>query len=287
MFSIQWPLVLFGLICGLGGTLGAAAAVAELMGKARQGRFVASVVALVLLVVGGCTVLLHITLPQNVFYAVTNLASLSGISVEIIMIAITFVLVGAYAIMLKREVPDAARKAIAILALISGVVLAFVCGHGYVIDSRPYWDTNLMPLAYLGSVLPAGAFLYLVIAGKLGAGLDELKALKPYVIATVVVSIVTTVLYLVTLGGEVLARNVVCSYGLVVACGIVGELVCLYLYLTAKDVKTVVVAAVVGLVLAVLCALGVRFEMWLSSDPFFDAFSHEVGNGTPIGTDDY
>lgn len=286
LIDIQWPLVLFGILCGMGGTLACSIGVAELMGRARQARFVASIVSLALMVVGGLAVVAHLSMPLNAFYAVAHVFSFSGISVELIMLVITFVVMLVYAILLKRDVAPGAFKALAVLAIVSGLVLAFVCGHGYVIQSREYWDTELLPLAYMGTVLPAGAFLHIALSAKLGVALEELKGMKVYLVVAVAASIVTSAAYLLFLGDAV-GRNPLVSYGMIVVCGMVGELVCLAAFLKAPNANTVFLVAVVAVVLAVVAALGIRVEMWLTSDPYFNAFYWELENGTPILKDDY
>lgn len=286
LIDIQWPLVLFGILCGMGGTLACSIGVAELMGRARQARFVASIVSLALMVVGGLAVVAHLSMPLNAFYAVAHVFSFSGISVELIMLVITFVVMLVYAILLKRDVAPGAFKALAVLAIVSGLVLAFVCGHGYVIQSREYWDTELLPLAYMGTVLPAGAFLHIALSAKLGVALEELKGMKVYLVVSVAASIVTSAAYLLFLG-DAGGRNPFVSYGLIVVCGMVGELVCLAAFLKAPNANTVFLVAVVAVVLAVVAALGIRVEMWLTSDPYFNAFYWELENGTPILKDDY
>ena len=286
LIDIQWPLVLFGILCGMGGTLACSIGVAELMGRARQARFVASIVSLAFMVVGGLAVVAHLSMPLNAFYAVAHVFSFSGISVELIMLVITFVVMLVYAILLKRDVAPGAFKVLAVLAIVSGLVLAFVCGHGYVIQSREYWDTELLPLAYMGTVLPAGAFLHMALSAKLGVALEELKGMKVYLVVAVAASIVTSAAYLLFLGDAV-GRNSLVSYGMIVVCGMVGEFVCLAAFLKAPNANTVFLVAVVAVVLAVVAALGIRIEMWLTSDPYFNAFYWELENGAPILKDDY
>ena len=286
LIDIQWPLVLFGILCGMGGTLACSIGVAELMGRARQARFVASIVSLAFMVVGGLAVVAHLSMPLNAFYAVAHVFSFSGISVELIMLVITFVVMLVYTILLKRDVASGAFKVLAVLAIVSGLVLAFVCGHGYVIQSREYWDTELLPLAYMGTVLPAGAFLHMALSAKLGVALEELKGMKVYLVVAVAASIVTSAAYLLFLGDAV-GRNPLVSYGMIVVCGMVGEFVCLAAFLKAPNANTVFLVAVVAVVLAVVAALGIRIEMWLTSDPYFNAFYWELENGTPILKDDY
>ena len=64
--AIQWPLLIFSLLAGCGGVTLASAGVAELLGVAKKTRFIAVVVALVLLIVGGCASVLHLAQPANI-----------------------------------------------------------------------------------------------------------------------------------------------------------------------------------------------------------------------------
>ena len=84
--DIQWPLVLFSLIAGTGGSLFAFVALSELVGGKGKTRFAATVTALVLIVVGGCLSMLHLASPQNAFAALTNIFSFSGISIELMLL---------------------------------------------------------------------------------------------------------------------------------------------------------------------------------------------------------
>ena len=100
--EIQWPLVLFSLIAGTGGSLFAFVALSELLGGKEKTRFAATVTSLVLIVAGGCLSMLHLASPQNAFAALTNIFSFSGISIELMLLGLTFVVALAYAIVVKR-----------------------------------------------------------------------------------------------------------------------------------------------------------------------------------------
>ena len=108
--DIQWPLVLFSLIAGTGGSLFAFVALSELVGGKDKTRFAATVTVLVLIVVGGCLSMLHLASPQNAFAALTNIFSFSGISIELMLLGLTFVAAAAYAIVVKRVRNAAAAK---------------------------------------------------------------------------------------------------------------------------------------------------------------------------------
>ena len=89
--DIQWPLVLFSLIAGTGGSLFAFVALTELVGGKDKTRFAATVTVLVLIVVGGCLSMLHLASPQNAFAALTNIFSFSGISIELMLLGLLLV----------------------------------------------------------------------------------------------------------------------------------------------------------------------------------------------------
>lgn len=284
--EVQWPLVIFSLLAGSGGALAAFAGVAELTGKAKEGRFVALIVSLVLLIVGGCASVVHLALPQNVMAAATNIFSFSGISMELIMLGISCVVVFVYLILLKREGMRAACKVCAVLAIVAGVVLAFVCGHGYVIESRHYWDTELLPLAYMGSVLPVGAFAYMAIAKVKGAAAEDFKSLLPYMIAAVIISVLSLLAYTTFVGFDVAGRDAFTTWGCIVVCGIIGVVVCALLCIKSTTKESFTALACVAVVLALVGGVGVRVLMWQASDPFFNAWyieQHDIN----IGTEDY
>ena len=100
--DIQWPLVLFSLIAGTGGSLFAFVGLSQLIGGKEKTRSIATVCALVLIVIGGCLSMLHLASPQNAFAALTNIFSFSGISVELMLLGLTFVAALAYIIVVKR-----------------------------------------------------------------------------------------------------------------------------------------------------------------------------------------
>ncbi len=284
-FEVAWPLVLFSAIAGAGGALAAFVGLSHLLGKVKEGRFIGSLVALALFVIGGCCSVAHLALPQNMMAAATNIFSFSGVSVELIMLGLSFVVVAVYAILIKREAPEIACKVFAVLSIICGLVLAFVCGHGYVIESRQYWDTNLLPLAYLGTSLPLGGFIFVVIASIKKADATEIKGLAPWIIAATAISIVTTVAYMIFCGADVLGRDIVTTAFAICICGIVGIIACTAAFLKVNE-KMRTNVAVFAIVLALIGSVGVRVLMWNASDPFFNAWYIEQENAI-ICTDDY
>lgn len=148
--KIQWPLVLFSMLAGCGGCAFAFAGIANAMGEStlshafryRRG-----------LCAGGCRCYLLDDASgdtKHAFAAVTHLLSFSGISVELIMLGVVCALMILFAGSVVFIDNATATLVLGLLGALSGVALAFVTGHGYLISSKPTWNTKKLPLAYTG-----------------------------------------------------------------------------------------------------------------------------------------
>ena len=248
--DIQWPLVLFSLIAGTGGSLFAFVALSELVGGKGKTRFAATVTALVLIVVGGCLSMLHLASPQNAFAALTNIFSFSGISIELMLLGLTFVAAAAYAIVVKRVRNAAAAKVLALVGGVLGLALGYFCGHGYVIEAQPTWMHESLPLAYFGTSLACGAFAYDIIASRLGDGKEELRGRMPVALMVcTTISAVAVVAYAGALGFDAAMAHGSVFWGGVVLCGIVGTLGAGLVRLVGRAVPALPVDAI-GLICA-------------------------------------
>lgn len=272
--DIQWPLVLFTLFSGIGGGLLVPAGIAQLTGKNNnKAQFAALVASLVLLVVGGCFSLLHLAAPHNVMAAVYNIFSFSGISIELILLGVCFVIALVYVILVKRAPESAALKVMAVLGIIAAVLLLYFCGHGYIMSSRPAWDTEMLPIAYLGTSLAGGAFAYGVVLGCSQPAEDQCKAFGLVALIEAIICACACALYSFAVIGDAAEASTVAFWGGVVVCGIVLMLivgVVSYLKLVPGNLMAV---AVVGLVIAVIAILAVRVVMWNTSEGYLELFS--------------
>ncbi|MCD8315997.1 MAG: dimethyl sulfoxide reductase anchor subunit [Eggerthellaceae bacterium] len=160
--EIQWPLVFFSTLAGCGGITLAFVGFSEIVNKGRKANFVATIIALILIVVGGCFSVLHLAQRSNIFAAATNVFSFSAISLELIFLGLT-VIVGIVYLILDRANSRIAARVLAIIGLVFGLCLAFVTGNGYVMEAQPNWNTITLPLAYLGTDLAAGALVYTAV----------------------------------------------------------------------------------------------------------------------------
>lgn len=274
--DIQWPLVLFSLIAGTGGSLFAFVALSELVGGKDKTRFAATVTVLVLIVVGGCLSMLHLASPQNAFAALTNIFSFSGISIELMLLGLTFVAAAAYAIVVKRVRNAAAAKVLALVGGILGLALGYFCGHGYVIEAQPTWMHESLPLAYFGTSLACGAFAYDIIASRLGDGKEELRGRMPVALMVcTTVSAVAVVAYAGALGFDAAMAHGAVFWGGVVLCGIVGTLGAGLVRLVGRAVPALTVDAI-GLICAFVGGVSIRVLMWVCATGYLDLFAHTV-----------
>lgn len=271
---IQWPLVLFSLLAGAGGCAFAFAGASEFVGGTKRARFVVGVVSLVLVVVGGLFSVLHLASPQHVMAAVRHVFSFSGVSVELMVLGLVVVVGVAYLVLSKRSGVEGARKGFAVAGIVLGLLLAFVTGHGYVISAKAAWFTEILPIAYLGTSLAAGALLFLLVS----LAADKEFSAKPWgvpVLAASIVGAVTIVAYLAYLQSAGFDVSQALVTGLAVVCGIVVAIGCSIAILRCAaggNRQTLTVLAAVGFVGALAGGLAVRLLMWLFSEGFMELF---------------
>lgn len=272
MFEVQWPLVLFSFLAGLGGFALASAALSGILGKGGDNpRFVTTVIAIACMVIGGCCSMMHLAVVENVMAAVTNILSFSGISIELVLLGTTCIVALIYAIMLKRDTSETARKVVAVLCIIAGVLLAFFCGHGYVMDGRPLWNTELLPLAYLGTAFGAGALLFATIQRAMGEPTEVICGLRVWILVGALLSLITVAAYVIYLGSQGALEGEAPTFAIVAIAGALAALGCA-IVLVRPGVETSVGIAVVALVCAVAAGVGLRMLMWAASTGYLDLF---------------
>ena len=273
--DIQWPLVIFSLLAGCGGILFAFEGVAEFLGVGKKIRFKATIIALVLLVVGGIASVFHLGQPANIMAAAANIGSFSGISVEIIVLGIDIILALIYLLVVRGE-NESVSKVIGVLGIIGGVLIAFVTGNGYVMESQVTWNTIFLPLAYLGTALSMGATLYasLIFAEKTegDAAADVLPSewdkIKNIVLGCAIAGFALTLFYGIAVG---FALDIIAYWICALLIGGVGTTVCVFM--VGKQKSLIYVA----LVCAVIGALGLRCAMWLAGSGFLEFFQDAAG----------
>lgn len=260
--SIQWPLVVFSLVAGCAAGMLVFMGVAALLGVGKKTRELASLVVMAFLALGGGASVLHLAQPAHVMAAITNIGSLSGISVELILLSATFVCALVYFALSKRDASDSGLKVVAVLGGVFGLVMAFSLGNSYIMEARDSWNTVLLPLAYLGSNLAIGGFAFAALGTAAKEGLDKRVAYA--VISAALVEAVFFVAYPLSVGAAQTADPLLLWLG-VMACGAVLPVVMAVLLLrgAGRADGSEATLSVVGCVGAVVGGISLRCLMWL------------------------
>jgi len=280
--KIQWPLVLFSMLAGCGGCCFAFAGVAGALGESTTVTLWATGISLVLVVVGAVCSMMHLATPRHAFAAVTHLLSFSGISVELIMLGVVSALMAAYGAACLWFDNELARLVLGIAGAVAGVVLAFVTGHGYLISSKPTWNTKKLPLAYTGTALVAGGFLYAVVSVATGGVWAMELPVKLLLAVCAVFSAVTVAAYLGHLGMQTAKKNPTLFWVGIVVCGLVMPLACAAILLAPLPSMAFVAVAAVGFVAAMAGGLSLRMLMWIVGAGFLFFFEDAQANRSAI-----
>lgn len=279
--SIQWPLVLFTLLTGLGaGTFGLVA-LSEWWGKGERARMPAAITALVALVAAGVASIFHLGHPERIFNALGHFGS--GIFFEMLLVGLTGLAALIYIVMLRSNSPVQARKVVATIGLLTAIAVSVVVGASYVLPSRPAWYTVLLPLLYLASAGVLGCFsLYFWAAVRKEADGTVLSVDRATLVA-VAIEALLLLAYVVYLAAapfqnptRSVARLLVGDLAPIFWIGIVliGLLVPAYLalrFLAAKGLSARTVA-VLGLISAIVGGIALRVPLYLlgtSIEQFF------------------
>lgn len=280
--KIQWPLVLFSMLAGCGGCCFAFAGVAGALGESTTVMLWATGISLVLVVVGAVCSMMHLATPRHAFAAVTHLLSFSGISVELIMLGVVSALMVAYGAACLWFDNELVRLVLGMAGALAGVVLAFVTGHGYLISSKPTWNTKKLPLAYTGTALVAGGFLYAVVSVATGGVWAMELPVKLLLAVCAVFSAVTVAAYLGHLGMQTAKKNPTLFWVGIVVCGLVVPLACAAILLAPLPSMAFVAVAAVGFVAAMAGGLSLRMLMWIVGAGFLFFFEDAQANRSAI-----
>lgn len=280
--KIQWPLVLFSMLAGCGGCCFAFAGVAGALGESTTVTLWATGISLVLVVVGAVCSMMHLATPRHAFAAVTHLLSFSGISVELIMLGVVSALMVAYGAACLWFDNELVRLVLGMAGALAGVVLAFVTGHGYLISSKPTWNTKKLPLAYTGTALVAGGFLYAVVSVATGGVWAMELPVKLLLAVCAVFSAVAVAAYLGHLGMQTAKKNPTLFWVGIVVCGLVVPLACAAILLAPLPSMAFVAVAAVGFVAAMAGGLSLRMLMWIVGAGFLFFFEDAQANRSAI-----
>jgi anaerobic dimethyl sulfoxide reductase subunit C (anchor subunit) len=252
---VQWPLLIFTLLVGAGSGILAFLGISEFAGAGKKTRFIASLIAVALFILGGISSIFHLGHPANVMAAAGNLLSGSPISLELLCLIIAIIVAVVYLVAVKRELDIS--KAVGIIGILVSVVLAFVVGHGYeVIASRPNWSVGTLSLAYLFSGLCVGGYFFIAIASVLKEEVSLIKKLALFLSFVAGASMIAFAAYGISVD---LGSHTTVFWGVVVFIGGIVPLV------TAAGlvVKQTPVLMYIGFIAALAGGVAFRILMWV------------------------
>ncbi|MEI3232074.1 MAG: DmsC/YnfH family molybdoenzyme membrane anchor subunit [Gordonibacter pamelaeae] len=159
--DIQWSLVLFTALTGLGGWLFFFVGLNILVGKTDKGAFAGTMASLALTVVGGCASVTHLSHPDRMLGALQH--PTSGIFTEAALVGLLCIVLVAFFVMLKRSLTGTPLKAVAVIGMALGALMSFMAGQSYLMPAIAAWNTELLPLGYLGTAAASGAAAWLLL----------------------------------------------------------------------------------------------------------------------------
>ena len=159
--DIQWSLVLFTALTGMGGWLFFFICLNVFVRKTDKGAFAGTATALALTVVGGLASVTHLSHPDRMLGALQH--PTSGIFTEALLVGLLAIVMIAFLVMLRRGIDGGALKAVAVVGMALGALMSFMAGQSYLMSAIAAWNTELLPLGYLGTAAASGAAAYLVL----------------------------------------------------------------------------------------------------------------------------
>lgn len=265
--DIQWSLVLFTVLTGMGGWLFFFVGLNALMGKTDKGAFAGTVAALALAVVGGCASVTHLSHPDRMLGALQH--PTSGIFTEAVLVGLLCITLAVFLVMLKRSIAGTPLKAVAVVGMVLGALMSFMAGQSYLMPAIAAWNTELLPLGYLGTAAASGAAAYLVLIAAQKASEDAVSFFGLMTLVAGLVSLVATVAYGAVSGA--FAGDIVLAYvGGAVLCG--GIVPAVAGALAWKKPGTALTWGVVALVAALVGSIAFRCVMWMLGAGLYNFF---------------
>lgn len=265
--DIQWSLVLFTALTGLGGMMFFFICLNVFLRKTDKGQFIGSIMSVVLLAAGGIASVTHLSHPDRMLNALQH--PTSGIFTEAVLVGLLAVCALVFALMIKREIDGGALKAVAAIGMVLGILMAFMAGQSYIMGAIPAWNTELLPLGYLGTAVALGAAAYLALIAWQKADEAACKFYAVVLTVTGAISLATTLAYGIASGactGDVAPIYLVGA----VALGGIAPAACGYLAIQ-KPANALVLAGT-ATACAFVGAVAYRCAMWLVGATLYGFF---------------
>lgn len=191
--AVQWPLLIFSVLLGTSSGVMIFLGIGEIKGSFKKVRFPLSLIALILLAIGGCASAMHLGHIDRALYILGNVGS--AFSRELFAVGFTGLMTLVYVILARKDYP-AASKVFGILAAIGGLLLPLIAGASYMMPARPAWDSFALPLMYLGTGIGMGFVLSAAYVYTKGDEADKLFSMKLATIG-IIASIAVTLIYVI------------------------------------------------------------------------------------------
>lgn len=191
--EIQWPLLIFSVLLGASSGIMVFLGIGEIKGAFKKVRFPLSLIALILLVIGGCASAFHLGHIDRALYILGNVNS--AFSRELFAVGFTGLMTLVYVILSRKDYPSA-TKVFGILAAIGGILLPLIAGASYMMPARPAWDSFTLPLMYLGTGIGMGFVLSAAYVYMKGDEADKDLSMRLAIIG-VISSIAVTLIYVI------------------------------------------------------------------------------------------
>ena len=233
--DIQWSLVLFTALTGMGGWLFFFICLNVFVRKTDKGAFAGTATALALTVVGGLASVTHLSHPDR---------------------------------MLRRGIDGGALKAVAVVGMALGALMSFMAGQSYLMSAIAAWNTELLPLGYLGTAAASGAAAYLVLIAAQKADENACSLYGLMTLAAGCVALITVLAYGAVAGafaGDAAPMTIAAAaFGGVapIACG----------FLARKKPGSAVALGAVALIAALIGSIAFRCAMWVIGAGLYDFF---------------
>lgn len=269
--NIQWSLVLFTVISGCGAWLFACVAIDEFRKSSSKLRFPASIIAVVLLILGGIASATHLSHVERMLEVLNH--PTEGIFLEALLLGLLALDILVYVILVKRDTAPAVRKALAVLGIALAAIFTFACGKSYMMASRPAWNTYALPLSYMGTAAASGTSLYLLLCAIFKVDDDDVKKAATYTIGGAVLAIVCVLAYGLVSGVAVGEQAILYWVGVVLVGCVVPGICGAVAYRKPKKALPMGVIALAG---ALVGSISIRSVMWLAGTVIKDFFEVEI-----------
>lgn len=261
--GIQWSLVVFTALTGVGAGMFFFMALDEIRGRECKAPWLLWVV-IILLAVGGIVSMTHLPHPERAFRIVNY--PTGSIFIEAGLTGITIALAFVYWVLIsKTRDRKSAKRTLAILGMVSAALLAFMSGHSYMMESRPAWNTLLLPLGYWATAFSGGSALYqlcIIFDEKV----DESPLAKGAVSYTLCMSIIAFIVDFVYMCGIGVIGNG--SVGVAAWCLVLlpSAVAIICAAIVRKQPYNLKSLSVIAFAAALLASFGIRILMWLVID---------------------